>query len=207
MSFLPKDTFFNLPEEKKKKIIDAAIDEFSKYSFHKARITAIADKAGIAKGSFYQYFEDKKDLYKYLMELLVEKKLSYINQDMMTNKDKYGFFQLLREVYLSGIRFAKENPRLLLMGTMLAADKDLLQEIYGEHQDKSADFFQQLLEYGKEKGEIDPAIDLSLVSNMLGGLSYSLTDLIIEDGKLDFDDMKIIDKMLYFLENGIKKRE
>lgn len=204
---MPKDTFFNLPEEKKKRIIDAAIDEFSKYSFHKARITAIADKAGIAKGSFYQYFEDKKDLYKYLMELLVEKKLSYINQDMMKNKDKYGFFQLLREVYLSGIRFAKENPRLLPMGTMLAADKDLLQEIYGEHQDISADFFKDLLEYGKEKGEIDPSIDISLVSNIMVSLTYSLTDLIIEDGKLDFDDMKIIDKMLYFLENGIKKRE
>lgn len=89
---MPKDTFFNLPEEKRERIIDAAIDEFAAYPFHQARVTAIADQAGIAKGSFYQYFEDKKDLFKHLIELMVEKKLSYINRDMVESKEKYGFF-------------------------------------------------------------------------------------------------------------------
>lgn len=130
---MPKDTFFNLPNKKRERIIDAAIDEFSAYPFHQARVTAIADQAGIAKGSFYQYFEDKKDLFKYLMELMVEKKLSYINRDMVESRDKYGFFQLLREVYLSGIRFAKDNPRFVPIGVMMASDKELYREIYGAH--------------------------------------------------------------------------
>jgi hypothetical protein len=140
------------------------------------------------------------------MELLVEKKLSYINRDMMVNKEKYGFFQLLREVYLSGIRFAKENSRLVPIWMMLVTDRDLLQEIYGEHRDKSADFFKELLEFGKAKGELAPDLDVSLTATMLQSLTFSLIDLIIEDGKLDMDDMVIIDKMLDFVENGIKKR-
>ena len=203
---MPTETFFNLPEEKKQRIIEAAIDEFSRYSFHKARVTAIADNAGIAKGSFYQYFEDKKDLYKYLMEIIAEKKLSYINKDMLMNREKYGFFQLLREVFLSGIRFAKENPRLVPIGEMLVADKDLLSELYGEHRYLSRDFFKELLEFGREKGEIDPDADLDFLARMLSGLTYSLVDLVMEDGKIDMDDMKIYDKMLHFVENGIKKR-
>jgi len=203
---MPTDTFFNLPVEKRERIIEAAIDEFSRYSFHKARVTAIADNAGIAKGSFYQYFEDKKDLYKYLMEIIAEKKLSYINKDMLMNREKYGFFQLLREVFLSGIRFAKENPRLVPIGEMLVADKDLLSELYGEHRYLSSDFFKELLEFGREKGEIDPDADLDFLARMLSGLIYSLVDLVMEDGKIDMDDMEIYDKMLYFVENGIKKR-
>ena len=203
---MPTETFFNLPEEKKQRIIEAAIDEFSRYSFHKARVTAIADNAGIAKGSFYQYFEDKKDLYKYLMEIIAEKKLSYINKDMLMNREKYGFFQLLREVFLSGIRFAKENPRLVPIGEMLVADKDLLNELYGEHQYLSYDFFKELLKFGRDKGEIDPDADLDFLARMLSGLTYSLVDLVMEDGKIDMDDMKIYNKMLHFVENGIKKR-
>ncbi|HHU91587.1 MAG TPA: TetR/AcrR family transcriptional regulator [Halanaerobiaceae bacterium] len=203
---MPTDTFFNLPVEKRERIIEAAIDEFSRYSFHKARVTAIADNAGIAKGSFYQYFEDKKDLYKYLMEIIAEKKLSYINKDMLMNREKYGFFQLLREVFLSGIRFAKENPRLVPIGEMLVADKDLLSELYGEHRYLSSDFFKELLEFGREKGEIDPDADLDFLARMLSGLTYSLVDLVMEDGKIDMDDMEIYDKVLYFVENGIKKR-
>lgn len=203
---MPTETFFNLPEEKKQRIIEAAIDEFSRYSFHKARVTAIADNAGIAKGSFYQYFEDKKDLYKYLMETIAKKKMSYINKDMLLNRDKYGFFQLLREVFLSGIRFAKENPRLVPIGEMLLADKELLHELYGENMDRNNDFFKQLLKYGQEKGEVDPEADLDLLAHMLSVLTYSLVDLVMEDGKIDMDDMEIYDKMLYFVENGIKKR-
>ena len=204
---MPKDTFFNLPEEKRGRIIDAAIDEFATHPYHQARVTAITEEAGIAKGSFYQYFEDKKDLFKYLMELMVEKKLSYLNQDVVKNRDKYNFFQLLREVFNSGIRFAKENPRFLPIGMMLVNDKELYQEIFGEHEDKSIDFFRQMLEYAKTKKEIDPAIDLNLAAKMLVGMTFSLTDFIMEDGKLDLDDMEIIDQMLYFAENGLKKKE
>lgn len=203
---MPKDTFFNLPKEKQERIIEAAIDEFATHPFHQARVTAIAEQAGIAVGSFYQYFEDKMDLYKYLMELIVEKKISYINRDMMENRDKYDFFQLLREVYLSGFRFAKENPRLLPIGMMLANDKELYRKIYGEYEDKSVEFFEQLLEYGKAQGAIDPAVDLRIAAKLLAGMGFLLTDFIVEDGKLDLDDMTIIDQMLYIVENGLKKK-
>ncbi len=207
---MPKETFFNLPGEKQERIIEAAMDEFAARSYHQARVTAIADNAGIAKGSFYQYFEDKKDLFKHLMDLSVKKKIKYINQDMMANKEKYKFFQLLREIYLSGIRFAKENPRLVAIGNDLVNNKELQQEVWGEFKDRSKDFFQLLLEEGLGRGELDPAIDIVLVSKLLTALNYSLIDLVYKDGKIDLDtfenEMEVIDKMLHFIENGIKNR-
>lgn len=210
---MPKETFFNLPEHKRARVIEAALDEFATHPYHKARITAIADQAGIAKGSFYQYFADKKDLFKYIMDLVVNKKLEYLNHDMMINKDKYGFFELLHELYLSGLRFAKENPRLVDIVNNLLNSKDFQREIWGEHQDKSFDYFQLLLKEGLAKGELDPTIDTALVSRLLTGINYSLGDIIYrgKDGKIDLDDeaglMETIDKMLAFIKNGIKKRE
>ena len=209
---MPKETFFNLSEDKRERIIDAAINEFSIRLYHKARITAIADNAGIAKGSFYQYFQNKKDLFKYIIELIVNKKLEYINNDMLKNKEKYSFFQLLREIYLSGIRFAKDNPRLLSIGNILINNKELQNEIWGEQIDKSSEFYFQLLEEGLAKGELDPSIDIELVSILLTGLNYSLIDIVYKDNDtIDPDnlaeEMETIDKMLYFIENGIKKRE
>lgn len=210
---MPKETFFNLPEQKRARVIEAALDEFATHPYHKARITAIADQAGIAKGSFYQYFADKKDLFKYIMDLVVNKKLEYLNHDMMINKDKYGFFELLHELYLSGLRFAKENPRLVDIVNNLLNSKDFQHEIWGEHQDKSFDYFQLLLKEGLAKGELDPTIDTALVSRLLTGINYSLGDIIYrgKDGKIDLDDeaglMETIDKMLAFIKNGIKKRE
>ncbi|PHV71632.1 hypothetical protein CS063_03450 [Sporanaerobium hydrogeniformans] len=64
---MPKITFFNLPETKRKMIIEAAKEEFSRVLFEEASIANIIKKAEIPRGSFYQYFEDKKDLFVYLI--------------------------------------------------------------------------------------------------------------------------------------------
>jgi AcrR family transcriptional regulator len=64
---MPKDTFFNLPADKRALIRDVAISEFARYSYDAASINRMVAEAGIAKGSFYQYFEDKRDLFLYLM--------------------------------------------------------------------------------------------------------------------------------------------
>lgn len=58
-------TFLNLPLEKQKRIISCAIDEFVAWPYDKTNINRIIENAGIAKGSFYQYFENKDDLYAY----------------------------------------------------------------------------------------------------------------------------------------------
>lgn len=59
---MPKETFFNLAEEKKEKIINAAKKEFKRVPLEQASIKNIVEDAGIARGSFYQYFESKEDL-------------------------------------------------------------------------------------------------------------------------------------------------
>jgi AcrR family transcriptional regulator len=65
---MPKDTFFNLPEEKKQKILQSAVDEFTENEMYKSRVSNIIKNAGIPRGSFYQYFEDLEDLYFYVIE-------------------------------------------------------------------------------------------------------------------------------------------
>lgn len=69
---MPKKTFLNLPKEKQKRLLDAAYKEFSKVPIDEASINAIVHDADISRGSFYQYFDDKDDLYSYCLDLLRE---------------------------------------------------------------------------------------------------------------------------------------
>ncbi|WP_225743439.1 TetR/AcrR family transcriptional regulator [Marinilactibacillus sp. Marseille-P9653] len=64
---MPTQTFFNLPESKRERLIAGAMKEFTEKSLNEASISNIVKNAGISRGSFYQYFEDKKDLYFYLL--------------------------------------------------------------------------------------------------------------------------------------------
>lgn len=65
---MPTQTFFNLPKEKRKVLIDAAFKEFSRTSLADASIANIIKEACIPRGSFYQYFEDKADIFFYILE-------------------------------------------------------------------------------------------------------------------------------------------
>ena len=81
---MPKQTFFNLPEEKRQHLIEVAQKEFSQVPLVKASVANIIKMAGIPRGSFYQYFENLEDLYNYLLE-------------KETHKRKDDFISLLKE--------------------------------------------------------------------------------------------------------------
>jgi len=70
---MPKPTFFRLPKEKQDTLIQAAKKEFSRAPLHESSIANIVKEACIPRGSFYQYFEDKEDLFYYLLRLLSRK--------------------------------------------------------------------------------------------------------------------------------------
>ena len=64
---MPTSTFFRLPEEKRKRLTEAAWEEFTRVNFAAASINKIIQEARIPRGSFYQYFADKEELFRYLL--------------------------------------------------------------------------------------------------------------------------------------------
>lgn len=68
---MPKDLFFEINEQKKERILKAAVREFSNRKYAEASINQIIKESDISRGSFYQYFEDKDDLYFYIINTVV----------------------------------------------------------------------------------------------------------------------------------------
>lgn len=83
---MPSKTFYNLDKEKREKLIEAALNEFSRVEYDKVSINQIIMHANIARGSFYMYFTDKEDLMKYLLEEHYKKLLKIINDCLDKNK-------------------------------------------------------------------------------------------------------------------------
>ena len=73
---MPSSTFFRLPQEKRERLLCAATEEFARTAFAEASINRIVQSASIPRGSFYQYFEGKEDLFFFLLESMKE---SYIH--------------------------------------------------------------------------------------------------------------------------------
>lgn len=82
---MPKQTFYKLPQEKQERILAAAKREFTQARYSDASINRIIREAGIPRGSFYQYFDDKEDIFLYF--------LRDYKRDIFA-----GFFKVIREL-------------------------------------------------------------------------------------------------------------
>lgn len=69
---MPYQTFFNLPEAKRQRLMDAVWQEFTTVSYNEASINKIIQAAEISRGSFYQYFAGKQDLFSYVLTTVYE---------------------------------------------------------------------------------------------------------------------------------------
>lgn len=78
---MPTQTFLDLSEPKRKRILNAALKEFTDTPYEKVSIHAIIQAAQIPRGSFYQYFADKEDLFIYCMTQTQQKVLENIFDD------------------------------------------------------------------------------------------------------------------------------
>ncbi len=65
---MPSDTWWNLELPKRQLIIDACLTEFAAHNMESASLSTIVKSLGIAKGSMYQYFTDKEELYLYILK-------------------------------------------------------------------------------------------------------------------------------------------
>lgn len=64
---MPTSTFYNLPPPKRNKLLRAAAAEFAQKPFDEVSINRIIQAAEIPRGSFYQYFADKRDLFQFVL--------------------------------------------------------------------------------------------------------------------------------------------
>lgn len=105
---MPLQTFLNLPESRQKEILEASCKEFALHEYKVASIGNIIKELGVAKGSFYRYFKDKKDLYFHLVEYTESLRMTQLEQ-LITQPGK-DFFDILTENFAMKVRFDLEHP-------------------------------------------------------------------------------------------------
>jgi len=207
---MPKQTFFNLASEKKQRIIAAGKEEFAEHPYLKTSINNIIKKAEISKGSFYQYFDNKKDLYKYIIDQASEKKIEFLKKKIYDYRNLL-FFDLLRELFVASIQFKNIYPEYSKIGDRLltGGNEALKKEIYTESKPKSNDFFENIIDKSIEKGELDPKLDIKFTAYMLTDFSISIVNYFFANhNPEDLEEiMDYVDKMLYIMKNGIYRGE
>lgn len=192
---MPKDTFNNLPKEKQDRILNIAIAEFANNPYDVASVSNIVRKAGIAKGSFYQYFEDKKDLYRYLIELGTEEKLQLI-KELPTPNPSMGLFGYMRWQFLSVVFFEVRRPQLAQITFRAYVEEIPFPEMREELRRRgTTQFFKQLISQGIIHGDVAAWVDPDMAAFIMEVVFYQFGNYFID--RLGLREQEIIDQRIF----------
>lgn len=148
---MPKETFFNLSEEKRQRIVEATYDAFIAKPYEDVAILDITTRAQIPVGSFYRYFQDKDDLYLHLFSKLEFRILDILNE-------KYSDFLFTDSHFdLHDIFSEKE---LLFENTWFKVPISVMQKFYfGAYDTNLIDYYRDKFASMFIQGEIREGID------------------------------------------------
>ena len=186
---MPKETFFNLPEIKRNRILDVLLEEFANHKYQDVSVDRIVDQAGISKGSFYQYFDDKTDSYLYLLQLAMDEKISFMSSFPPPNQDA-DLFEVLRSMIEAGINFQFSNPRLGKLGYRATMDDvPLPEETRSLISQSGSGYFRTMIQSGIEEGAIAPEIDPELGAFILNTIFTNLGVFVLDRYQLDSEQL------------------
>ncbi len=179
-----KTTFLNLDEEKRQRILTAALEEFSAQPYESASLNRIVAQAGIPKGSLYQYFADKKDLYLYLIEEAARAKLEFLRQFGLP--EEIDFFEGFAALMLAGAQFDLNYPQYSRLLSQ-AFNSPLVDEITALLKGKSFDYLHELLLTARQKGRIRSDLPLDLIVFTLNALTTEFGKYAAQKAGLKWD--------------------
>ncbi len=176
---------------KREQILEAAIKVFARNGFHLAKVEQIATEANVGKGTVYEYFKSKQDLFqemlKYIMGIYFDEfEVDISNPDVVLREK-------LKQILIAHLKFLVEH-------------KDMAQIFLSEHPALDDNFkrwmvakktnhlkmLQGFIEEGIKSGEIrdlNPIFTAQIVSGVISSVSCGM---LLTDEKLSMDNLPLI---------------
>lgn len=166
-------------ERTMRKILDAAREEFGKRGFSETSIVGITQRAGVALGTFYTYFESKEALFKALVSDMSAQVRDTVGPALTGVTGSLDRERLALATFLGFVREHRDIYRIIDESEFVDP------AAYREHYETTATRIAARLRAAREKGEIartfsDGELDIvawgMMGANVFLGLRFAVWD-------------------------------
>ncbi|MDD3173504.1 MAG: TetR/AcrR family transcriptional regulator [Herbinix sp.] len=201
------EKFHNLPLEKQRTIINAALDAFGTNGYKKTSVNDIANAAGISKAMVFHYFGTKKDLYFYLLNFC-----SNIVMEEIKNKFDNtitDFFERITMATTIKVAVIKKYPATLtFLYSVYYETNDEVIEGLASMMSQGETFRTNIVFEGMDYSKFKDGVDVKLVMKMLMWMSEGF---INPSKSLQVEDLDTISndfhESLNLLKNNLYKEQ
>ncbi|MDO9574465.1 MAG: TetR/AcrR family transcriptional regulator [Candidatus Contubernalis sp.] len=185
--------------DKRTRILMAALKVFSRRGFHQVKVEEIAQEAEIGKGTIYEYFESKEDIFHQIYRLSSERYTSVFQEMQTQGTDLWDKIKILSLKHIEFFQTHKDMSAFVLDGQSRPLES--LNEWLMEQKEQRQELVREMLAQAVENGEIRK-VDPDLASRMVMGLIFSVFGgMIFMEGTVP--EEKTVEGMLDILKKGL----
>ena len=161
--------------ELRREIIDAAFECFAERGYHGTAVADIAARVGVGHGTFYRYFENKRDILVYLVGLTVGRIQEALGAEDPTAPDTLEEYRAQAErigAALFDVFVSEPDSARLYFVEALAADRELTDQMLAA-QELFAELGARYLRNGVEKGYLRADLDVATTARAINGMIFA----------------------------------
>lgn len=189
--------------DKRRTILDAAVRVFSRYGFDRAKIEDIAVEAGIGKGTVYEYFRSKEELFREMLADSTDRYIEGAREVIESSRGQSTWERIARDIRLH-LKFMDQHrdmARILIGNHPPIGDKE---GPWMERRQKRVEMVAAMLQEGIDRGEMR-TVDTTIMAHVIIGLEMILgMQMVFRQKELDIDQVsaEAVDIMRHGLEKG-----
>ncbi len=157
---MPKKTLQKIKAAKRDKVLSEAAKLFAQKGFHQADMAQLAARAGVAKGSLYNYFDSKEELYLYVCRhgLELSRQAVYGGLD-----PAWDVYRQIEHIFRQGAAFVRAHPEYLMLylNVSSAGLEGFAEKISLQVEKHTADFLKKLLKEGMASGTVRADLEVT----------------------------------------------
>lgn len=167
--------FQNLNPEKREKVLRAAVSEFASKGYRSASMNSVVKVAQISKGSLFQYFRTKRDLFDGVVEMAVNEVKSYL-RGVREQSSPLSFPERLEKLLRAGFAFIDNHPLLarIYFHLLQSGEAPFGAERIRRLHRLSDEFLTELIEEAIQRGEMRRDLDAARTAFLINALLETL---------------------------------
>ena len=180
---MPLARYKNLAAERKEAILRAAAHEFAEKGYERASLNRMISEAGLSKGTFYYYFEDKADLFVTVLREKLPSETWMAEIGLMETAGPEAFWKALKELEFRKYAYLGQYPEVARLaeaaqGLTASHFENASLAVYAEERVAEV---RSIFDFGRSIDAVRSDLPMPLLLTLWTGLERSLSEWIFQD--------------------------
>ena len=189
------------------RLIDAAKAVFEQDGFREARISDIAEQAGLSHGSFYHYFDSKEQIFYEVAMTLIDLLHVPLNAVVFDSSSSATPRERIREGNRSYLARYRKEARIIRVIEEVSRYDDHLGNVRFEHQRSDRVRIIKSILQLQQRGFVDPDLDPAIAAHALGAMVSRFAEMWFVQKVVDCSFESGVEQLTQLFVNALQLRD